>query len=460
MICAKHVSFQFMHHSAPFLQDIQATVNPGEVVVICGKSGSGKTTFSRLINGVAPHFVTGELTGELLVDHLRAGIDPIEAYVPVVGSVFQNPKTQHFAIKTTDELAFPCENIGMDPEAIRQRIQDRAEWLGITHLLDRSLFELSGGEKQLIAIATATMLDPKILVLDEVTSNLDQPTIQRIGQLIQVLKEKGMTIILCEHRLAWTRDWADRYLLFESGRLTHAWSQQDMVTHSDETLHHYGLRTMDLSTYRDRIAQLEHRSIVHPLIEINQLAIGYDQPIKKNIDLTLGAGEIVGLLGANGAGKSTLAQTLVGLKTPLAGSIHWQGDKLTEKQRLARSFLVMQDTNYQLFSESVCEEVQLGAQSLTDYDKVMEQMNLVNLAQRHPRSLSGGEKQRVMIAAALLSGKPLLIFDEPTSGLDYDHMTRFGSMMHQLRELDRCIVIITHDEELAASWCDRIVYLS
>lgn len=188
-------------------------------MLICGGSGSGKTSFSRLLNGISPQYIEGELTGHLQTFHLNAETSDIEEYVPIVGSVFQNPKTQHFAVNTTSELAFPLENMGFDPDAIRKQIIHKTKTFEIEHLLDRNIFQLSGGEKQQIAFVTANMLEPAVLILDEVTSNLDQEAMARIRKMVQLLKARGVTIVILEHRLAWTKDLVDRYILFEQERL-------------------------------------------------------------------------------------------------------------------------------------------------------------------------------------------------------------------------------------------------
>ncbi len=167
----------------------------------------------------------------------------------------------------------------------------------------------------------------------------------------------------------------------------------------------------------------------------------------------------MGLMGHNGIGKSTLARTLCGLMEPLAGQILWDGHAASAKQRLHKSFLVMQDVNYQLFSDSVREEILLGAAHPEQADAVMQALGLEALADRHPMSLSGGQKQRVVVAAAMLSDKQLILLDEPTSGLDKGNMEQVGRLLQQLKAQSRTLVVITHDEELAADWCDRIVAL-
>lgn len=461
---SRDVSFTFLHEDHPFLKNINLTVSPGECVLICGRSGSGKTSFSRLLNGVSPNYIEGKFSGECRTYDLAAGETEIEEYVPLVGSVFQNPKTQHFATNTTSELAFPCENVGMNPDDIRIRVKEIAHHFEIEHLMDRDIFQLSGGEKQQIAFATANVLAPKVLVLDEVTSNLDAGAIQRIRRMIHQMKKQGMTIVLTEHRLAWTKGLADRYVLFEEGERVKEWSADLFSELSNQELNELGLRALDLSEHQQVIREKLQLKTTHSkaALQTKKVAVGYekDAPVLQDLSLGFSKGEVTCLMGANGTGKSTLANTITGLLPPLSGEILWEGKALSSRSLVKKSFLVMQDTNYQLFSDSVSEEVTLGAKYPEKKEAVLKQLNLADVEERHPMSLSGGQKQRVAIASAILSGKEIIIFDEPTSGLDFDNMERFGTLLTELKETGIVTIVITHDQELAANWCDEIIYLN
>jgi len=464
VISSQSASFKFLHADEPFLKDINLEVSAGECLLICGESGSGKTTFSRLLNGVSPDYIEGELDGECYTYDLRAGETEIEEYVPVVGSVFQNPKTQHFTTNTSTELAFPCENMGMDPDDIHQRVSEVVSDFEIEELLDRDIFTLSGGEKQQIAFASANVLSPKVLVLDEVTSNLDNEAVEHLQTMIQQMKKEGVTVILTEHRLAWTKDIVDRYVLFEEGSLVKEWPAEEFNRLTNDELNSLGLRSMDLSSHKALInekMQSKESNYRDSILQTKDLAVGYEKSGKvlDNLNLSFKAGETVGLMGANGTGKSTLASTITGLQRPLGGKVLWKDQLISSKELIKKSFLVMQDTNYQLFSDSVSDEVLLGSRYPEMKDEVLEQLGLTDIEDHHPMSLSGGQKQRVAIASAILSGKEILIFDEPTSGLDYGNMERFGRLLQELKESGIVVIVITHDEELAANWCDQIVYL-
>jgi len=463
-INSQNASFTFLHANDSFLKSIDLKIVPGECVLICGESGSGKTTFSRLLNGISPNHIEGELSGDVNTEGLVAGKANIEDYVPVVGSVFQNPKTQHFTVNTTYELAFPLENMGLPTDQIKNRITEVTNELNFNGLLNRNIFKLSGGEKQQIAMASANMLKPNVLVLDEVTSNLDQESIERMRQMIKRKKKEGVTVILTEHRLAWTKDFVDRYVLFEEGRRVDEWTAQEFDQLSNKELGDMGLRSMDLSRQNAALPLMEQDSKVNAenqTLQTQNLTVGYDKktPVLSNINIGLDQSEVVGLMGSNGTGKSTLANTLTGLLKPLDGKVLWNGKPISSKELIKKSFLVMQDTNYQLFSEDVSEEVLLNARYPERKNQVLKQLNLSNVQSRHPMSLSGGQKQRVAIASAMLSGKELIIFDEPTSGLDYVNMQQFGKLLELLKDTDAVIAIITHDVELAADWCDSIINL-
>mgnify|MGYP002560816109 FL=1 len=462
LVESNNVSFAYQNSTEPALQDISLRIRPGECVLFCGRSGCGKTTFSRLLNGLAPMFYPGELTGSCTVSGLLAGSAAIEQYVPLVGSVFQNPKTQYFNVDTTAELAFPCENSGMPPTAIRQRVQEVVAQFHLEALMDRSVFKISGGEKQRVAFAAACMLGPKLLVLDEPTSNLDAAAITRMHDMVATMKQCGVTVVLAEHRLAWITDLVDRYFYFADGALTAQWTAAEFAALPPERLTEYGLRGRALDDCRAEITAKQRRECLGaPVLTLKNVTLGYDKknPLRTLPNLAFGAGEIVGLMGHNGIGKSTLAKTLCGLMEPLGGQILWEGKTANARTRLHKSFLVMQDVNYQLFSDSVREEILLGAAHPKLVDTVMLALGLNGLADRHPMSLSGGQKQRVVVAAAMLSDKPLIVLDEPTSGLDRGNMEQVGRLLQQLKTQGKTIVVITHDEELAADWCDRIIAL-
>lgn len=461
-IRSQEVSFSYDRRNRPSLVKVNFEVKPGECILICGASGSGKSTIGRLINGLSPEYVKGDLSGEFYTFDLQSGQAKLNDYVFHVGSVFQNPRTQHFTTNTTSELVFPLENIGMSNQQIDNRLNEQIAAFDLDHLMDQSLFALSGGEKQLLAFVSATMIDPDLYVLDELTSNLDEKAIETIAQAIRYLIQQGKTVIILEHRLAWAKDLVDRYLLLEDGHLKQEWSASEFQALKQEDLYALGLRTNNLAMVKEELTKkAAPKNCDHPLLlECQQLDIGYKKKVvAKDINFTFYGGQIIGLLGPNGVGKSTLAHTLTGLQKALNGKILWQGQALQVSDLLKKSYLVMQDMNYQLFTESVESEIALNAVDTTEMDAIIDRLNLTAYRQDHPMSLSEGQKQRVAIASALVSGKHILIFDEPTSGLDYGHMIAFGQLLTEIKHSDLVMIVITHDEELAAQWCDYVLHM-
>lgn len=492
IVRSRGVKFVYQASDGAALHDVDMDVAAGEVVVLCGGSGCGKTTYTRLLNGLVPGLLGGELSGEHMTCGLQAGTSSIEAYVPLVGSVFQNPKTQYFNANVSDEMAFPCENSGMDSDMINARIHEVAQRYGVDMLLDRDVSMLSGGQRQQLAVATAMMLDPKLVVMDEPTGNLDQAAIGRLHDMVVALKRDGVTVVIAEHRLAWCMDVADRFIIIEDGAATQEYTAVKFRALPAEQVEALGLRGLDMTPYQVAIRQKivagneeNEEAASSPLIATQELRVGVSHrrwfgrrsskktaqscDFAKDIDdFALHSGQIVGLMGCNGAGKSTLARTLCGLQRPLAGRIMLEGKPATRTELTDASFLVMQDVNYQLFADSVRGELLMGQEEETSEqwealrqrcDDILQSLDLLQFADRHPMTLSGGQKQRLAIAVALMCGKRLIVFDEPTSGLDHAHMMQVGSLLRSLADSGKAVLVITHDEELAARWCDRIFAL-
>ncbi|PKV08647.1 ABC transporter ATP-binding protein [Bifidobacterium pseudolongum subsp. pseudolongum] len=466
------------------LRNVTLHVRAGELVMLVGPSGCGKTTVTRLVNGLAPSHFTGALTGRACTGGLEAGRAPLESYARVVGSVFQNPKTQYFHARSTDELAFPCENVGMPAPRIRERVRQVAARFGIDDLLDRAIVNLSGGQQQRLAVASAAVLEPAVMVLDEPTSNLDAASMARLHGMIAALKADGVAIVIAEHRLAWCADLVDRYCVFGGGELLGTYTAREFEALPATQREAWGLRALDVSADRARIAALSHLECPAggaPVLGTRGLEVGYrtrgmlrrgrGAAFSRRIpDVDVYGGQIVGIMGHNGAGKSTFARTLCGLQAPLAGTIELGGEPASASALSRAAALVMQDVHYQLFAESVRAEVMLEtvqhggseqelAAAREQCDALLAELDLLDVADRHPMSLSGGQKQRLAIAVALMGRKRFVVLDEPTSGLDRAHMMQVGALLRELADRGVAVLVITHDDELAAHWCDRILAL-
>lgn len=455
MIEIKKVSFQHENAEKPSLKNVSLTIAEGECVLLCGESGSGKTTVTRLINGLIPHFYEGKMVGCAMVNGLNVTEAELYDTARIVGSVFQNPRSQFFCVDTTSELAFGCENMGMPGDEILSRVDEAAKELNIEKLLGRSIFELSGGEKQKISCASVSALRPEVMVLDEPTSNLDVHAIEELKQTLLGWKAAGKTIVIAEHRLSWLRDLCDRVICMKDGQVAFDLSMQAFTQYSTEQLHQMGLRSL-----RDEnIAPVQNSVPETETMQLQNFCFSYDgTPVLNIPHLSLPLDGIIALVGPNGAGKSTFSRCLCGLEKKFKGQVKINGQLWKNRQLLKNCYMVMQDVNHQLFCETVADEVQLGMRSenRSDVERVLEMLGLSNLRERHPMSLSGGQKQRVAIASAILAGKEILIFDEPTSGLDFRHMEQTAALLSSLKG-NQTVLIVTHDPELIQRCCDHIV---
>lgn len=462
MIELKNVSFRYKDsEQSNSLSDINLTIKTGEVILLCGKSGCGKTTITRLINGLVPHFYEGNLSGQVLVDGLDVSKQPIHETAKFVGSVFQNPRSQFFNIDSTGEVVFGCENMGMDISEIDKRLSETVHTFQIGNLMGRNLFRLSGGEKQKIACASVSMAEPNIFVLDEPASNLDWCSIKNLKEIIAVWKKQGKTIIIAEHRLSYLKEVADRVIYLENGQIIEDVSADVFWQTSPEELMRKGLRSLTSVDFLQNYNSYEGSDN----LLFRNFSFRYSKEIGIDIpDLPVPQGAIIGVIGNNGAGKTTFARCLCGLEKKADGQLIYAGKALKAKQRVKLCFLVMQDVNHQLFTESVQEEIMLGMKKANRNENkavaatIMDGLDLKGLAEVHPLSLSGGQKQRVAIASAISSDKEILVFDEPTSGLDYHHMIEVSENLKKLSEMGKTLFIITHDPELIAECCNYFLF--
>lgn len=456
MIELEKISFRHENADVPSLKNVSLTIADGECVLLCGESGSGKTTITRLINGLIPHFYEGELEGFAMVNGLNVTEAELYETAKLVGSVFQNPRSQFFCVDTTSELAFGCENMGMPENEVHARVDAAAKELKIENLLGRSIFELSGGEKQKIACASVSALRPQVMVLDEPTSNLDLQTIEELKQTLLTWKTEGKTIVIAEHRLSWLKEICDRVVCTKDGEIAFDIPMAEFASYSTQQLHEMGLRSMNSEDM-----PLSSTLPTNDTLELLNFCFSYDGiPVLNIPKLSLPVGGIIAVVGNNGAGKSTFSRCLCGLEKKFKGEVRINGQVWKKRQLLKNCYMVMQDVNHQLFCETVEEEVQLGMRSenAEEVDRVLKQLDLSDLRDRHPMSLSGGQKQRVAIASAIFAGKEILIFDEPTSGLDFKHMKRTAELFASLKG-KQTVLIVTHDPELIQRCCGYQIHL-
>ena len=460
MISIDRVSFGY-GEAQETLSQVSAAIAPGECVLLCGASGCGKTTVTKLINGLIPAFTPGcRLEGRVEVDGLDPGTTPLYELARKVGSVFQNPKSQFFNLDTDSELAFGLENEGRPPDEIRKRVADTVDALHLQELQARNIFSLSGGQKQLLAFGSVYAMGPEIFVLDEPTANLDQDAIARLHDQIAGLKRQGRTVVIAEHRLYFLTDLIDRVLYLRDGVLERTFTREQFCALTDREREALGLRTLIPAGCTLPAAA---PAGAKEGLSVEGLTCAYrkEPPVFQALSFSARPGEVVAITGPNGVGKTTLSRCLCGLIREQAGQIVLNGRPLNRKERQKAAFCVMQDVNHQLFSDSVWGECRMSAPDVPDstLKGVLDSLHLLPFRERHPMSLSGGQKQRLAVATALLSEKPILIFDEPTSGLYYARMVEVSGVIRSLAQQGRIVLVVTHDQEFLQRACDRVLRL-
>ena len=462
MIKLDNVSFDYKKgNQITTLKNINLTINEGELILLCGESGSGKTTITRLINGLIPNYYGGEIEGE--VSYNETPIKDMKLYEisEKMGSVFQNPRSQFFNVDTTSELAFECENLGLPIDEIRTRIDQTVKDLHIENLLDRSIFDLSGGEKQKIACASITTPNPDVYILDEPSSNLDIQAIDNLRDIIKFWKDNGKTVIVAEHRIYYLSDMIDRMIYLKKGVVEKVFTKEEIQDLTKEEISSMGIRPL-------RLDQIQYQTPEIPLnndeyIKIEKMNFEYKKntPVISMKPISFSSNGINVIIGLNGAGKTTFARCLCGLYKKMDAEIYVNGELTNNKEFLNKSYMVMQDVNHQLFTESVLSELflSMGEDDEKRAEEILKSLNLLEFKDAHPMSLSGGQKQRVAIACAIASNSEIIFYDEPTSGLDLKHMHHVGENILKLQQMGKTQFIITHDLEFILNCCTNVIHL-
>ena len=342
MISIDNVSFGY-GEAQETLSRVSAAIAPGECVLLCGASGCGKTTVTKLLNGLIPAFTPGcRLEGQVEVDGLDPGTTPMYELARKVGSVFQNPKSQFFNLDTDSELAFGLENEGRPPAEIRKRVADTVDALCLQDLQGRSIFSLSGGQKQLLAFGSVYAMGSEIFMLDEPTANLDQDAIARLHDQIAGLKRQGRTVVIAEHRLYFLTDLIDRALYLRDGVLERTFTREQFCALTDREREALGLRTLIPA---DCTLSTVVPAGVKEGLSVEGLTCAYrkEPPVFQALSFSARPGEVVAITGPNGVGKTTLSRCLCGLIREQAGQIALNGRPLNRKERQKAAFCVMQE---------------------------------------------------------------------------------------------------------------------
>lgn len=453
LLKAKTLNFRYDEDNSSVLENIDLEIYEGELVVITGLSGCGKTTLTRILNGLIPNHYNGILNGEVklldknLMDYRKGEL------AKYIGNVFQNPSDQFFATIADEEVAFVGENLGMPLDKLKLKTKETFEKMGISDLMDRKLSELSGGQKQKVAIASTLLYDTKIIFFDEPSSNLDYHGILQFKDILSNLRKMGKTVIIVEHRLFFLNDLYDRLIYMKNGTIERIFSRGELT---EDACKEYGLRAINYKS-------LKAENLVCPqeqALEVSGLniKIGNNELIT-NLYFSLNSGEIMAIIGQNGIGKTTLGKTLSGL-IKNNGKTSYGKNK---KERLKNSYYMMQDVDYQIFFDTVENEL-LQKDRINDngyLDRLRKELKHIDLWENrydHPQNLSGGQKQRLALLTACLSGRKLIILDEPTSGLDYKRMNDISQIIKRYSKTYP-FAIITHDIELIFKVCNSVLML-
>lgn len=467
------------------LKDVDLSADAGSLTLVCGASGCGKSTLMKALTGLVPQMTPGELDGVVSINGRNLADVALTDVGHLCSSVFQNPRTQFFCDTVAEELAFCGENYGRERATLRQQSERAAKLMGISHLMERKLTTLSGGQLQKVALACALASGAPVLLADEPTSNLDPAAISEVRAALKVLKEQGLTIVVVEHRLHFLRGLADQVLLMESGRVTRRWNGAEFFSMGQAQRRSLGLRTLvdpgppetwvgqvqagrqekQVGRQEKQAGRQENREATPSQVRLScrGLSFAYGaSPVFEGLDADFPAGQITCIAGANGVGKTTLVRVLCGLAAPSSGSISLDGVPASRKTRRSACALVMQDTGRQLFSDTLAGELTIGASHASGQsgEKLLADFDLANLGERHPLSLSGGQKQRLVIAAARATGRPIVILDEPTSGVDARHLDSITATLRRIADEGAAVVVVTHDGEFAAACADRLITLT
>jgi energy-coupling factor transport system ATP-binding protein len=458
----------YVHYgSISALQDVSLDVAAGECVLVTGPSGCGKSTLARLLSGLIPQVIPARVEGSVRVDGVNILKQSTPEVAQKVGSVFQNPASQLFHLKVEDEIAFGPQNLGLPQELVKERVEWAIEAVGLQDLRRQRPSDLSGGQKQLVAIGAALAMQPQVLVLDEPTASLDVPGTQRVVATIQSLLDRcGVTVLLIEHRLAEVYQLADRAIILDEGRIVVDGPTRQVLS-DRERLKKLGLRRPveeQLSPWEQLIQPNgAHTGGNRPLIELQKVTAGYNRhPIIQDINLAIYPGEFIALVGNNGAGKTTLALTAAGLLRPYQGKVIFQGGR-KPRPGLDISLLFQSPTD-QLFTDRVEDEIAFGPQNYGLFDptlhqQVLAETDLVSLKDRRPLALSCGQQQRTTLGACLSLQPQLLILDEPTLGQDWGHLQRLMDFLVTLNRRGVAVLLITHDFKLVHRYAHRVVLM-
>jgi len=470
----KDLSFRYHRRDEPSLKNISLKVEPGHILLVAGASGSGKTTLMRCINGLIPRTYQGDMTGSVNIFGKAVEDLSMAELSQNVGTLLQDPERQIVGSYVLNEVAFGLENLGMPRAEMLQRVDAILERLHILHLRDRETFQISGGEKQKVALAGVLVMQPRILLLDEPLASLDPASAQEALQLFRSLAEAGISLILVEHRVEDALSIRpDEVLYMVDGAASYlgdAYGLMDVVDYTQIKL------PADVVLRRARQLPKPHFQSAlpphaeEPLVAFENVSFRYSPQgpdILHDVNFNIHPGDVIAILGHNGAGKTTLVKHTLGLLKPTAGQVLMQGRdtrKTTVAQNAHTIGYVFQSPTQMLFAPSVREELEFGPNNIdrpkdqieNDVQWAIHTVHLENELDMPPLALSFGQQKRVSIAAVLAMRSRVLVMDEPTAGQDYWNYTAFMDSILQMPGFD-AVLFITHDLDLALIYANRVI---
>jgi energy-coupling factor transporter ATP-binding protein EcfA2 len=479
-LVVENLTFRYRDREAPSLRDISLHVKVGELLLLAGASGSGKTTLIRCINGLIPRSYKGEIQGRVLLKGQENDQMTLAHISQIVGTVLQDPERQILGTRVRNEVAFGLENLGMQREEIRSRIEVALEYLGIGHLRDRETFNLSGGEKQKVALAGILAMRPSILLLDEPLASLDPASAQETLKLVRRLVDEGMALVMVEHRVEDVLSIRpDRVMFMDEGLVRYLGDVEGLY------------RVVNYHEIKIPAPMVIERAAADPpppeiefspaatrqageeaLVRFEDVSFGYERDVQvlHGINLEVHRGDVIAILGPNGAGKTTLVKHAIGLLKPRSGRVLIDGrdtHQLSVAQIAKTLGYVFQSPSHMLFAPTVREELAFGPHNLGHSPQqiekeVQEAVEIVNLIGREndpPLALSFGQQKRVTIAAILAMRSRILVMDEPTAGQDYENYMDFMDAILSLPSFE-AIIFITHDVDLAVIYANRVLLVN
>ena len=452
-----YLSYPASH--TPVLTDVSFSISSGEAVAIVGPSGCGKTSVTRVVNGLAEAYYGGSLAGCVQVGSLDVRTARLSEIGRVVGSVFQDPRSQFFASLTEDEVAFGMENYGVAHELLDARVDAALAFVKAETLKGRSIHPMSNGEKQKLAIASVNAVKPSVYVFDEPSSNLDMASVEALSCLMARLKNQGCTIVVAEHRIHYLIGVVDRFVYMDGGSIVATYTSSELMALAENRRAELGIRSPRLDRLR---AGARFFTTTGSGLAIRGLRYSAaSRVIFEGLDFEARSGCITAIVGRNGIGKTTLAKLVCGLLKEKGGSIFIRDVPMSRKSRRRAAYFVMQNTDCQLFGDSVWDELRMNAPRLPEDDlrAILNDYGLLSFKDIHPMALSGGQKQRLTIAVAELIDVPVIILDEPTSGLDYRNMRKVAARLRALASKGKAVLVITHDFEFIMESCDKAIHI-